>query len=919
MATNTISTAAGDGGLSVTVNEFGEFSSNQALYDPLGDKTSASTTYRSYIALGVIGSDGNTGARNSLSGLASFNGAFTDGNNSTFTINGLQFQLKQTAQDLLNSSSTRTGSRFDQTYTVTNTTNQAINFDLVRYVDGDLLFDGSLVDGGGKFSQNGQDILFETDLGGVGQADTTFFGITGNGGTIPTTNRFELDYWSILNSTVLNGRAFQDRVIRGDGNSDQFIDSGAEYDVALGLRNVFSLSPGQSTAYTSTTRFGSGDLAQLDISVPTGGVETLPATTVGTTINVASGFGDLSGIRDYDGFVAVNEGGFTQWLTDSRAPSAVFTGEVGNTYTFYSLATDNAGNEQSADSAPRTTTRLVGTNPDTPPNPNPTPSPTGTTINGTPQSDNLTGTAGNNIINGFGGDDVLDGGLGDDQLFGGAGSDELYGGAGNDTLSGDAGDDGLYGGEGNDTLNGGLGNDELVGDAGDDILDGGDGIDDLYGSAGSDELYGGAGNDTLTGDAGDDGLYGGEGNDTLNGGLGNDELVGDAGDDILDGGDGIDDLYGSAGSDELYGGAGNDTLTGDAGDDGLYGGEGNDILNGGLGNDELVGDAGDDILDGGDGIDDLYGGAGSDELYGGVGNDTLSGEAGDDGLYGGEGNDTLNGGLGNDELVGDAGDDILDGGDGIDDLYGSAGSDELYGGAGNDTLTGEAGDDGLYGGEGNDTLNGGLGNDELVGDAGDDILDGGDGIDDLYGSAGSDELYGDAGNDTLTGDAGDDGLYGGEGNDILNGGLGNDELVGDEGIDVLYGGEGIDDLYGGEGNDILNGGVGNDILHGNGGANIFAFGSLNDGVDTIVDFSSSQDKLLFSATSFGGGLSSTVPLNSDQFVTGSAATNTSQRFIYDISNGNLYFDVDGIGGAGQVQIATLSNLSSLSANNFAIA
>ena len=280
--------------------------------------------------------------------------------------------------------------------------------------------------------------------------------------------------------------------------------------------------------------------------------------------------------------------------------------------------------------------------------------------------------------------------------------------------------------------------------------------------------------------------------------------------------------------------------------------------------------------------------------------------------------DNLTGTAGNNIINGLGGDDVLDGGLGDDQLFGGEGSDELYGSAGNDTLTGDAGDDGLYGGEGNDTLNGGLANDELVGDAGDDILDGGAGIDDLYGGEGSDELYGSAGNDTLTGDAGDDGLYGGEGNDILNGGLGNDELVGDAGIDVLYGGEGIDDLYGGEGNDILNGGLGNDILHGNGGANIFAFGSLNDGVDTIVDFSSIEDKLLFSATSFGGGLSSTAPLSSSQFITGSAATNAEQGFIYDISNGNLYFDVDGIGGAGQVQIATLSNLSSLGANNFAI-
>jgi hypothetical protein len=301
-----------------------------------------------------------------------------------------------------------------------------------------------------------------------------------------------------------------------------------------------------------------------------------------------------------------------------------------------------------------------------------------------------------------------------------------------------------------------------------------------------------------------------------------------------------------------------------------------DNLVGTDGDDTISGLAGDDILDGGAGIDDLYGSDGSDELYGDAGNDTLSGDAGEDGLYGGDGNDILNGGLDNDELVGDAGDDILDGGAGIDDLYGSDGSDELYGDAGNDTLSGDAGDDGLYGGDGNDILNGGLDNDELVGDAGDDILDGGAGIDDLYGSDGSDKLYGDAGNDTLSG---------------------------------------------GDGDDTLNGGFGNDILMGNGGANIFEFDSLNDGIDTIIDFSSSRDKLQFSAASFGGGLSSAVLFNSDLLLTGSGAdtaTNASQRFIHNTDNGNLYFDVDGIGGARQVQIGILYNLSSLNTNNFAI-
>ncbi|MFM7786816.1 MAG: hypothetical protein ACKO90_01055, partial [Microcystis panniformis] len=120
--------------------------------------------------------------------------------------------------------------------------------------------------------------------------------------------------------------------MEGDSNSDQFIDAGSEYDVALALRNVFSLAPGQSTTYTTITRFGSGEAAQLDITPPTGGVGSLPATTVGNNINVTWSATDPSGIRDYDVFVSVNGGSFAQWQTNVTTTSAVYTGEVGKTY-----------------------------------------------------------------------------------------------------------------------------------------------------------------------------------------------------------------------------------------------------------------------------------------------------------------------------------------------------------------------------------------------------------------------------------------------------------------------------------------------------------------------------------------------------------------------------------------------------------
>ncbi|WP_287628124.1 MULTISPECIES: Calx-beta domain-containing protein, partial [unclassified Microcystis] len=365
--TNNLQTATGDGGLVVTVDEFGRFGSNSvggqsAFYDPIGSKTSSSTTFRSFVALGII-TNGSTGARTELAPSASNNEVFTSVNstnaNSTFTIGGLQFQLKQTVQDTFNNTAIRTGSRLDQVYTITNSITQTINFDLVRYVDGDLNFDGTLIDGGGRIVQNGQEILFETDAGGTGQTDTTFFGISDIGGTIPTTNRWELDGFSSLRSNVLAGNSLRNTIIQGDSNSDQFIDAGSEYDVALALRNVFSLAPGQSTTYTTITRFGSGEAAQLDITPPTGGVGSLPATTVGNNINVTWSATDPSGIRDYDVFVSVNGGSFTQWQTNVTTTSAVYTGVVGSTYTFYSLATDNAGNEQTATTAPKTSTQVI--------------------------------------------------------------------------------------------------------------------------------------------------------------------------------------------------------------------------------------------------------------------------------------------------------------------------------------------------------------------------------------------------------------------------------------------------------------------------------------------------------------------------------------------------------------------------------
>jgi Ca2+-binding RTX toxin-like protein len=115
-----------------------------------------------------------------------------------------------------------------------------------------------------------------------------------------------------------------------------------------------------------------------------------------------------------------------------------------------------------------------------------------------------------------------------------------------------------------------------------------------------------------------------------------------------------------------------------------------------------------------------------------------------------------------------------------------------------------------------------------------------------------------------------------------------------------------DRLTGASGNETLIGGVGNDILTGGAGADSFGFSSPANGIDTIADFSVDDDTIFVSASGFGGGLVAGATITADQFVIGSSAVDASDRFIYNSTNGAIFFDVDGVGGATQVQLAFLS-------------
>ncbi|MER9024354.1 calcium-binding protein, partial [Mesorhizobium sp. M0815] len=125
-------------------------------------------------------------------------------------------------------------------------------------------------------------------------------------------------------------------------------------------------------------------------------------------------------------------------------------------------------------------------------------------------------------------------------------------------------------------------------------------------------------------------------------------------------------------------------------------------------------------------------------------------------------------------------------------------------------------------------------------------------------------------------------------------------------------------IQGNAGANIINGGGGADILTGNGGNDAFVFNSaLGAGnIDKVTDFNKLQDKIqlddaVFAGLKLGG-------LSSDAFFAGTGAHDSSDHIIYNSSTGALSFDSDGIGGASQIQFATLSPGLSLTAGSFLV-
>ncbi len=97
----------------------------------------------------------------------------------------------------------------------------------------------------------------------------------------------------------------------------------------------------------------------IDSSAPTSSVNVLPATSFSTAIPLSwTGQDGDSGVASFDIFVSDNGGPFTPFLIDTTQTSATFTGQVGHTYGFFSVATDNVGNVQPTPPAAQASTTV---------------------------------------------------------------------------------------------------------------------------------------------------------------------------------------------------------------------------------------------------------------------------------------------------------------------------------------------------------------------------------------------------------------------------------------------------------------------------------------------------------------------------------------------------------------------------------
>jgi len=103
-------------------------------------------------------------------------------------------------------------------------------------------------------------------------------------------------------------------------------------------------------------------LVTIDSGPPTSSVSPLPPTESTASFTVSwSGQDDPggSGVAFYNIYESEDGGPYALWQADTTQTSTTFTGDYGQTYSFYSVATDNVGNVEATQAAAEATTQIL--------------------------------------------------------------------------------------------------------------------------------------------------------------------------------------------------------------------------------------------------------------------------------------------------------------------------------------------------------------------------------------------------------------------------------------------------------------------------------------------------------------------------------------------------------------------------------
>ncbi len=219
---------------------------------------------------------------------------------------------------------------------------------------------------------------------------------------------------------------------------------------------------------------------------------------------------------------------------------------------------------------------------------------------------------------------------------------------------------------------------------------------------------------------------------------------------------------------------------------------------------------------------------------------------------------------------------------------------------------------------------GGSGHDRLVGNGAANLLDGRGGADRMVGGAGADIYYVNTSRDTVVDTSGRDTVYTSVSYTLARAARIESLSAADAGSKksmTLTGSSFSNAITGNAGANVINGKGGNDLLTGGSGRDAFVFDTKLSGrtnVDRILDFSVRDDTLRLENAIFRA-LDKTGTLASGAFHmtrTSKLAHDADDRIIYNTSNGYLYYDADGMGGAGPTKFARLQEGLKLKASDF---